>query len=111
MPTANLKCVDQLIPADGVYAARCTINGTTYAAALSIGTLPTFNEHVRQVEAHILDFEQDLYGRAIEVDVIDWIREQRKFAGVDALKARIERDLNDVRERAGLEVTCAIATV
>src|SRR5262245_54770934 len=51
VPTANLECTDQLIPCDGVYAARSTIDGRTYPAALSIGTTPTFGDERRQVEA------------------------------------------------------------
>jgi riboflavin kinase/FMN adenylyltransferase len=109
VPTANLRCDAQLIPGDGVYVGRCTIDGKTHAAALSIGTLPTFDEQVRQVEAHLLDFDQDLYGRVIEVEVVDWIREQLKFSGIDALKRQIERDVAVVRERAALDASRAIA--
>jgi riboflavin kinase/FMN adenylyltransferase len=109
VPTANLNADEQLIPADGVYTARCTIAGTTFAAALSIGTLPTFDARVRQVEAHLLDFDGDLYGQIIELQLVDWLREQMKFSGIDALKQQIARDIECVRGRATLDPTLPIA--
>jgi riboflavin kinase/FMN adenylyltransferase len=101
VPTANLACADQLVPADGVYAGRCTIEGRTYAAAVSIGNLPTFAERAHQIEAHLIGFSGDLYGRTIEVELIDWLREQWKFTSIDALKQQIGRDLVEVQDRAG----------
>jgi riboflavin kinase/FMN adenylyltransferase len=100
VPTANLHCDDQLIPADGVYAGRCTVDGRSYPTAVSIGSLPTFEQRKFQVEAHLIGFAGDLYGRVLEVELIDWVREQWKFTGVDALKSQIARDLDVVRERA-----------
>ena len=102
MPTANLDCRDQLVPADGVSAGRCRVGGTDYAAAVSIGTMPTFGENQRQVEAYLLDFTGDLYGQVLRVELLDWVREQRKFGGVDALKARMAKDLEIVRDRMTL---------
>ena len=104
MPTANLECREQVIPADGVYVARCMVDGKTYPAALSIGTMPTFGENTRQVEAHLIGYDGDLYGRSLEVAVVDWVREQWKFKGLEPLKARMARDLDivpAVREDAG----------
>jgi riboflavin kinase / FMN adenylyltransferase len=110
VPTANLKMTDQLVPADGVYAGRATIDGTTYPAALSIGTLPTFGaDQPRQVEAHLIGFDGDLYGRTIEVELLDWVREQCKFGSLDALKAQIARDVAACRELAQRDVTRPIA--
>lgn len=101
VPTANLDVREQLIPADGVYAAQCNLGGKNYAVALSIGTLPTFGaDQNRQVEAHLIDFSGDLYGQTIEVEVIDWIRDQRKFDGIDALKRGIARDVEHILELA-----------
>ncbi|MGB7158651.1 MAG: riboflavin biosynthesis protein RibF [Tepidisphaeraceae bacterium] len=100
VPTANLRVTEQLIPPDGVYAGRATIDGKTHAAAVSIGTMPTFGENQRQVEAHLIGFDGDLYGRAIEVELVDWVREQWKFANVDALKAQMRRDIAYAQERA-----------
>jgi riboflavin kinase/FMN adenylyltransferase len=85
VPTANLDCPEQMVPADGVYAGRCTVDGRTYPVALSIGTMPTFGENRRQVEAHLLNFSGDLYGRRLSVEVTDWVRDQWKFNGVEPL--------------------------
>ena len=103
IPTANLDCADLMIPTDGVYAARCQINGRAQPVALSIGTMPTFGENQRQVEAHILDFDGDLYGRHLAVEVIDWIREQWKLPGLEALKAQIAKDIVVVRRVATIQ--------
>jgi riboflavin kinase/FMN adenylyltransferase len=109
MPTANLDCGEQMIPGDGVYAGRCTIEGRVYAAAVSIGTMPTFGPNQRQVEAYLLEFDGDLYGRVIRVELLDWVREQRKFAGVEALKAQMAKDLETVRRSADLRPERPIA--
>jgi riboflavin kinase / FMN adenylyltransferase len=102
VPTANLDCRAQMVPGDGVYAGRCAVDGKTYPAAVSIGTLPTFGETRRQVEAHLIGFDGDLYGRTLRVELVDWLRDQRKFAGIDALKARIALDLRETTERRAL---------
>lgn len=93
VPTANLDAADQLLPADGVYSGRCTIDGRTHAAAVSIGIAPTFGDSRRQVEAHLLDFTGDLYGRTIRLEFTDWLRDQIRFDGIDALKAQLSRDI------------------
>jgi riboflavin kinase/FMN adenylyltransferase len=111
VPTANLDCRDQLVPADGVYAARCQVDGRTYPVALSIGTMPTFGENARQVEAHLVRFDGDLYGKSLRVDVLDWLREQRKFRGLDALKAQLAQDIRDVCARDRLIPQTPVASV
>jgi riboflavin kinase/FMN adenylyltransferase len=94
-PTANLKCDGQLVPADGVYAGRCSIDGQTWPAAVSIGTNPTFGQNPRTVEAHLIGFSGDLYGRTIRLELLDWQREQRAFVDVETLKAWIAEDLRE----------------
>ena len=111
IPTANLQCAEQLVPGEGVYAARCLVDRKLYPVALSIGTTPTFDGTQRQVEAHLIGFDGDLYGRTLSVDLIDWVREQRKFPGIDALKSQLERDLGTVKLRARLEPSRAIASI
>jgi len=93
VPTANLDCGDQLIPADGVYAGRCTHIGKTHAAAISIGTLPTFGEYARQVEVHLINFSANLYGQTLRVEILDWLRDQRKFTGIESLKHQLNKDI------------------
>ena len=106
MPTANLDCGEQLVPADGVYAGRCRVeagdgaDGVEYPAAVSIGSNPTFGDPRRQVEAHLIGYAGDLYGRTLRVELLDWVRGQEKFDGVEALKAQMARDLQRVRRVA-----------
>jgi riboflavin kinase/FMN adenylyltransferase len=96
-PTANLNCDSQFIPADGVYAARCSLNGKIFPVALSIGTMPTFGENPRQIEAHIIGFDGDLYGQTIALDVLDWIRQQRAFNSLELLKLQIQQDIDQTK--------------
>jgi riboflavin kinase/FMN adenylyltransferase len=111
MPTANVDCQDQLVPADGVYAGRCDVGGRAYPAALSVGTMPTFGPNARQVEAHLVGFDGDLYGQTLRVEVLDWLREQRKFKGIDALKAQLAQDIRDVVARSKLDPQTPVASV
>jgi riboflavin kinase/FMN adenylyltransferase len=111
IPTANIDCGDQLIPAEGVYAGRCVVDGITYPAAVSIGTLPTFEENKLQVEAHLIGFNNDLYGKNLKVQILDWLREQRKFPNVLALKEKIDEDIISVKDRSELSASKPIASV
>lgn len=98
-PTANLSpALEGFIPADGVYAGRLTVDGVTMPAAISIGNNPTF-EGVpeRQVEAHVLDEDLDLYDRIVEVEFVDRIRGMAKFDSLDELIAQMGQDTLDVR--------------
>ncbi len=110
MPTANVDCGDQLVPADGVYAGRIRIGDAPYAVALSIGTMPTFGENRRQVEAHLIGFDGDLYGQTIAVEMLDWVRDQRRFANIDLLKHQMYKDLRFCAERLSLDPAREIAT-
>jgi riboflavin kinase/FMN adenylyltransferase len=92
-PTANLRCEDQLIPADAVYAGRCTVNGKPRPAAISIGTNPTFGQNPRQIEAHLIGFDGDLYGSTLTIELVDWLREQRTYSGTEPLMAQIQKDI------------------
>lgn len=100
-PTANLAGIDTQVPADGVYAARARIEGDPAwrASAAHIGPNATFGATDRTVEVHVIDFAGDLYGRTIELDVIDRLRPTRKFAGVDELIEQIESDVEEARRR------------
>ncbi len=99
-PTANLSPDHEgLIPADGVYAARLTVDGRSMPAAVSIGNNPTF-EGVpdKRVEAHVLDEDLDLYGRVVQVDFVEYVRPMVKFDGIEALVEQMSRDEQRVRE-------------
>lgn len=98
-PTANLRCEGQLVPADGVYAGRVALDPTAWPAAVSIGTNPTFGQNPRTVEAHLVGFSGDLYGRTLRLQLLDWQREQRTFSGIEALKEWIARDIDQTLAR------------
>jgi riboflavin kinase / FMN adenylyltransferase len=109
VPTANLRVDDQMVPLDGVYAGRCAVGGVLYPAAVSIGTMPTFDATIRQIEGHLIGFDGDLYGQAIEVELIAWIRDQVRYKGIDALKTQIARDINATRDLIQSDPTREIA--
>jgi len=100
-PTANLTAIATVMPADGVYAGRAGVDGTSYAAAINIGPNPTFAEQSRKVEAHLIDFKGDLYGRSLEVDLVDRLRDTVPFAGIEALQNQLKRDVEQARALAG----------
>ncbi len=97
-PTINLAVEDQLIPKDGVYAGSARVVGRDWAAAISIGPAPTFGDALRQIEAHLLDFDGDLYGEQVRLDFLHFLRGQQKFSGVEALKAQLSVDVQSVRD-------------
>jgi riboflavin kinase/FMN adenylyltransferase len=108
-PTANLQCSDQIIPSDGVYAGRCRVDDYFWPAAVSIGTNPTFGQNPRTIEAHLIGFCGDLYGQSLQLDLLDWQREQRTFAGVEALKDWIARDIQQTLARSGMDPSQPVA--
>ena len=99
-PTANLGLGPlQALPADGVYATWLTTGGERYPAAASVGIKPTFHEDgPRVVEAFVLDFAGDLYGRHVRIEFVKRLRGQERFADVDALVAQMRRDVEATRE-------------
>jgi riboflavin kinase/FMN adenylyltransferase len=99
IPTANLDVgADKLIPADGVYAARVRCGGAVRAGAVNIGVLPTFGAGARRsVEIHVLDWEGDLYGDRLRFDLLQRLRDERRFESPAALVAQIHADLEAVR--------------
>src|SRR5437899_7321943 len=103
-PTANLGLDDYLHPAFGVYAVRVSgdgpddpLNSRTVGGVANIGLRPTVGGFVPRLEAHLFDTDADLYGRHLRVALVDFIRPERKFAGLDALKAQIAEDAAQAR--------------
>jgi riboflavin kinase/FMN adenylyltransferase len=95
-PTANLPYRDYLHPKKGVYAVRAGIDRgpdtVWHDGVANFGNRPTFDKKDVLLEVHLLNFEADLYARHLRVALIDFIREERKFDGLDALKAQIAKD-------------------
>jgi riboflavin kinase/FMN adenylyltransferase len=98
-PTINFSGIDVLVPAEGVYAGRAWIDGKgpTWPAACNIGPNPTFGEQGRKVEAHLVGFSGELYGKWIELEFVKRLRATRPFSSVDELLAQIRVDVDDTR--------------
>ncbi len=97
-PTANLRTERSiLIAGPGIYAAWACVNGETHACALSIGNDPTFGTNPLSIEAHLLDFDYDIYGRRLSLFFIDRLRDERRFESVEALISQMGSDVERVR--------------
>ncbi len=98
-PTANLGHVDQLIPADGVYAGAAILtDGSRHLAGISIGTTPTFGGDERKIEAHLVDYQGTISRETIRVEFGMWIRKQKKFPSANELKQQIAKDIQAIRQ-------------
>ena len=104
-PTANLPVPNVMAwPADAVYAGWCTrANGDRHPCAINIGRRPTFYERTEQslLEAHLIDFEGDLYGEQIDVSFAQFLRSERKFDGIDQLRAQLTDDIDESQSLLG----------
>lgn len=97
-PTANLSLWDELLlPGNGVYATWAWVEGQRLAAATNVGVRPTVDGLTLTVEAHLLDFDGDIYGEEVRLEFVRRIRPEMKFAGLDALKAQILADVTEVQ--------------
>lgn len=98
-PTANLQpsCPDKLIPAEGVYAVYAYVKGRRYAGMLNIGHRPTVNNgDDLSIEAHILDFSDNIYNRYLRIEFMHFIRPEQKFGNLEALRAQLRNDRETV---------------
>ncbi len=92
-PTANLSIPADLAVDNGVWAARVTVEGRTYGALGYVGRKPTVDQDGQRVlEVHLLDFNGDLYGRSIRVELLQYVRTERRFASTEDLLQQIDRD-------------------
>jgi len=105
-PTANLSPdLEGFIPGDGVYAGFLTVEGRRMPSAISIGNNPTFEGvPAKQIEAHVIDEELDLYDKVVEVEFQEFIRGMEKYTTLDALIAQIGADTDRARAILGLAV-------
>lgn len=99
IPTANLEVPEErALPARGVYATWAWVEGQRHAAVTNLGVRPTFEETTRVViEAHLLDFRSDLYGREVRLDFVARVRDELKFPGPQELLDQIQRDVEVAR--------------
>jgi riboflavin kinase/FMN adenylyltransferase len=113
-PTANIRTTNELLPAVGVYAVRARLlpDGPPIGGAANLGLNPTFRADVAlagaagqpplSLEVHLLDFAQDIYDRRMRVEFVHRLREERRFPGVEALKAQITQDVMQARRLLGV---------
>jgi riboflavin kinase/FMN adenylyltransferase len=101
-PTANVHCrAGVLLPLDGVYAVRVRLDDRWWAAVLNVGIRPTFDARQRTAEVHVLDWQGDLYGRWLEVALVERLRGEMRFPGPEALRMAIATDVERAREILG----------
>ena len=105
-PTANIDVGGQMLPPSGVYAVRVKVEGRMFDGVLNMGNRPTFNGQKFQIESHLFDFEEMVYGKEIEIFFIEKIRDERKFPNPEMLIDQIKQDaatakviLNRMRDR------------
>lgn len=93
-PTVNIHYPDSKVAVkEGVYSAICTVDGKDYDAVLSFGGRPTFGEDEPVLEVHIVDFNEDIYGKNVTVRFVDYLRDIQKFDSPEALSDQIKTDI------------------
>lgn len=104
-PTANLEPVDELVPKEGVYAVKVTMDGVEYEGVTNIGNNPTFGNSLSSIETHVLDFSGDIVGKKIRIRFLERLRDEKNFNGIEELAKQIGRDIENARklfkDRAG----------
>lgn len=100
-PTANVAFREgRAWPASGVYAGRVRLpDGRVLPAAINIGMRPTFHQHAERplLEAHLLDFDEDLYGQDLAIEFVEFLRSERRFDGIDEIAAQLNKDVEVAR--------------
>ena len=93
-PTANIDLQNQhkIVPKQGVYLVKSKLKGRVVYGMMNIGTKPTFNAAMPSIEVHFLDWNGNLYGQAVQVELLKWVREERKFNTVEELQTQIQAD-------------------
>jgi riboflavin kinase / FMN adenylyltransferase len=99
VPTANVRPESEQLPPNGVYAVRIALDGRLHSGIANVGVRPTISPEGihRLVEVHLFDFSGELYGRDMEVSFLRFVRPEKKFPGLDALRAQIASDVASVR--------------
>lgn len=99
-PTANIEPIgDYVIPKTGVYLTNSIFNNNRYVSATNIGYNPTFNEEKLKIETYILDFKADIYGENLEIEFIDFLRDDIKFNNVEDLIKQMHLDIEIIKSR------------
>ncbi|NLV88070.1 MAG: bifunctional riboflavin kinase/FAD synthetase [Tissierellia bacterium] len=99
-PTANIELIDNyVVPKTGVYVTNTIIDNKRYISATNIGYNPTFNENVLKIETHILDFEDKIYGKIIEIEFLEFMRDDIKFDDPEDLIDQMRLDIELIKNR------------
>jgi len=98
-PTANVATGDVQLPPDGVWAVRVATDGRVLEGVANLGVRPTVDGAFHSLEVHLFDFSSDLYGQTLEVTFESFIRPERKFESLEALKSQIAADSAEARRR------------
>ena len=98
-PTANIALNEEYEVENGVYASKVYVGEVVYSAMTNVGIRPSVDGSKRLLEAHIFGFEGDLYGLTLRVELIEKIRDERKFASVDELKEQIAKDRQEIKSK------------
>jgi riboflavin kinase/FMN adenylyltransferase len=98
-PTANIRLANMPSPVQGIFAVRCRVgdNGALLPAVASIGYRPTLGDNELLLEVHLFDFEADLYGKRLQVELVQKIREEEFFENLDALVVQMRQDESQAR--------------
>lgn len=103
-PTANIALKRQVSPVRGVFAVKLYWdNSDTYEGVANVGFRPTVNGQVCQLEVHLFDFDGDLYGKTVEVELVAKIRDEQPFQSLEALKKQINNDANKAKALLGCD--------
>jgi riboflavin kinase/FMN adenylyltransferase len=100
-PTANLEITQDLYPNDGVYAAQVMVDERRYDGVVNIGTNPTFRDGQLAVEVFLFGYQGDLYGKELQVALVDKIRDEQTFPSPEQLVRQIEKDIQRAKEILG----------
>jgi riboflavin kinase/FMN adenylyltransferase len=103
-PTANLQIDNgfKLIPANGIYAVKCVVRGVEYGGMMSIGLNPTIEGKKFSIEAHLFDFDDGIYSEQMEVRVIAWLRDEKKFENIEELSLNLQLDKKNALNKIGI---------
>jgi riboflavin kinase / FMN adenylyltransferase len=97
-PTANIRMPAITSPLTGVYVIQAEVDGKTYGGAANLGYNPTFGDNDLSLEAHLFDFDQDIYGKHITIRFVDRLRDELRFSNPDELATQIRKDVDTAKE-------------
>ena len=97
-PTLNIKLSENyVLPKFGVYKTICYVDNVPHVSITNVGVKPTLGKNEISIEVHLLNFDKDVYGDVVNLEFLDFIREEKKFSSIDELKAQIEKDVEGLK--------------